>query len=130
MDLCVAIPTRNRVDSLLRAAESVVAQLESGDEFVIVDDGSSDATAKVVARWLAENCPQGRLISAPHRGTSAARNAALTSTTHSVVCFLDDDERAADGWLDALRRAWKTASERVAVIGGPLRADWQAPRPA
>jgi glucosyl-dolichyl phosphate glucuronosyltransferase len=129
MDLCVAIPTRNRVDSLLRAAESVVPQLESGDEFVIVDDGSSDGTAEVVARWLAEHCPQGRLISLPHGGVSAARNAALASTRHAVVCFLDDDERVASGWLDALRRAWSRAGERVAVIGGPLRADWQAPRP-
>jgi glycosyltransferase involved in cell wall biosynthesis len=114
---------------LLRAAEAVVAQLESGDEFVIVDDGSTDRTAEVLTTWLAENCPQGRLISVLHRGASAARNDALASTRHPVVCFLDDDELAADGWLDALRSAWSRAGERVAVIGGPMRADWQAPRP-
>ena len=95
MNLCVAIPTRNRARSLIRTAESVLPQLKNGDEIIIVDDGSTDETPRLASAWLSQHASHcGRLIAVPHQGASVARNTALEAARCSVVCFIDDDECA------------------------------------
>jgi len=48
-----------------------------------------------------------------------------------IVCFLDDDATVDDGWLAAMRAAWERASTQTAMIGGPIRPDWDGgKRPA
>jgi glycosyltransferase involved in cell wall biosynthesis len=128
--LTVGIATRNRRELSLRALDSVVDQLGPADELLVVDTGSTDGTYEAVEAWLAERCPAGRLLLEPGAGVSRARNALLAEARAPVVCFLDDDGTADPGWLEAIRRAWKTTPERTAVIGGPLFPDWGAPRPA
>jgi GT2 family glycosyltransferase len=89
------VPTRNRADSLSRALDSMYAQEERGETFdvevIVVDDGSSDATAEVVRRYAAL-----RYLRLPeHRGVSASRNEGLRASRGEYVSFLDDD----DEWL-------------------------------
>lgn len=128
--LCVGIATRNRCRLVLRALESVADQLRPGDELVVVDNGSDDGTWAAVETWLAEHCPEGRLVLEETAGCSSARNRILREARAPFVCFLDDDARAGRGWLDSLHRAWTDASDRVAVVGGPIPPDWGGPRPA
>jgi glucosyl-dolichyl phosphate glucuronosyltransferase len=128
--ICVVIPTRNRAALVIGALESVVDQLTPGDELVVVDNGSSDDTAATVAAFLRRSWPRGKVVLEPRRGVSHARNRALRESTATVVAFLDDDERADPRWLAALRQAWAEAGPRVAAIGGPMRPEWQAARPA
>jgi glucosyl-dolichyl phosphate glucuronosyltransferase len=128
--LCVAVPTRSRCDLLLRALEAVGPQLRAGDELIVVDNGSSDATAVSARAWLGKRFPSGRLVTETVGGLSVARNRALAEATSSVVCFVDDDVRPDPGWLAALRQAWLQAGANVAGVGGPMRPDWGAPRPA
>jgi GT2 family glycosyltransferase len=124
MQLTVATTTRNRQDSVLRLLDSLAPQLELGDELIVVDNGSTDGTGTAVGQWILANCPSGRLVVEARGGTSQARNTALSASTRSVVCFLDDDATVEQGWLAAMRRAWERASEQTAMIGGPIRPDW------
>jgi glycosyltransferase involved in cell wall biosynthesis len=128
--ISVAIPTRNRAALVVGALESVVDQLAPGDELVVVDNGSSDDTATAAADFMRRSWPQGKVILEPRRGVSHARNRALQESTAAVVAFLDDDERADPTWLAELRQAWVETGPRVAAIGGPVRPEWCAARPA
>ncbi len=86
-----AIPTYNRARFLPEAIESVLGQTFEDVEIVIVDDGSTDDTARVVEPYL------GRLryVRQENQGRSAARNAAIREARGRYVSFLDSDDR----WL-------------------------------
>lgn len=127
--LAVAVPTKDRRETMVSALAPIVAQLGSKDDLVIVDNGSTDGTLDAVAAWLRDRFPAGRVVSQSSGGVSAARNAALRETTAPIVCFLDDDVRPDPGWLEQLRRAWTGCSERTALIGGPTLGEWPGGRP-
>lgn len=83
----VLIPTYNCARFLSDAIESVLAQTFQDFEIIVVDDGSTDDTAQVVARY-----PQVRYIYKEHSGISASRNAAVSAACGEVVAFLDADD--------------------------------------
>lgn len=89
----VIIPTRNRA-SLLRAAIESVLAIRAPDltlEVLVIDDGSTDETAAVVAEYPVRLL---RVDGSTH-GASAARNVGLQAATGDFIAFLDDD----DVWL-------------------------------
>lgn len=82
--LSVVILTHNSEKTLASALDSVAFS----DDIVVVDDGSTDATAAIVARY-----PAARLISRPLADDFAAqRNFGASRTKHGWVLFLDHDE--------------------------------------
>ena len=123
------LPTRDRGPLAVRALESVLPQLEANDKLIVVDNGSSDGSDVFLEGWLARNHAAGRLIRQSEHGVSAARNAALGVTNRGLVSFLDDDERAHQGWLQGLRDVWARAGPKVAAIGGRKHLVWEARRP-
>jgi glycosyltransferase involved in cell wall biosynthesis len=115
---------------LLGALEAIAVQLQPGDEVLVVDNGSTDGSADAARSLLAERVSSGRVVGEPEGGISSARNRALAEAGTEIVCFVDDDVRVEAGWLEALRNAWGSAGARTACIGGPMLANWEAPRPA
>jgi glycosyltransferase involved in cell wall biosynthesis len=87
----VIIPTFNRWPLVGAAIESVLAQSCGDFELIVIDDGSTDDTAKQLARFGSRL----RLLSQPNRGVSAARNLAVRHACGSYLAFLDSD----DLWL-------------------------------
>lgn len=128
--ICVVLPTRNRRELALRMLDSVFDQLTEADELLVVDNASDDGTAEAIAALLRDRWPSGRVVIEPTHGLSHARNRALREARTEIVAYVDDDERVDPNWLPALRRAWAELGSRVAAVGGPMRADWQAQRPA
>ncbi len=89
--ISVIIPTYNRIETLPRAIESVLAQTHPADELIIVDDGSSDGSAA----WIIEHYPQITLIEQQNSGVSAARNLGIEAARGEWIALLDSD----DEWL-------------------------------
>jgi len=87
----VVIPTFNRANLLAQSVSSVLATLEAGDEVIVVDDGSTDHTSEVVARFGAPV----RYVKTANRGAGAARNAGIRAAIHDLIAFNDSD----DVWL-------------------------------
>ncbi len=87
--VAVVIPTYNRSDVLPEAVESVLGQSCPADEIVVVDDGSSDDTAAVMAPYVRGGV---RYVRRPNGGNYAARNTGVALTRASLVAFLDDDD--------------------------------------
>lgn len=84
----------NGAPFLAEAIQSVVQQSLPDWELLIVDDGSTDETAEIVARHAAAD-PRIRLLQHAdlrNHGRSAARNLALRAATASYVAFLDADD--------------------------------------
>ena len=86
-----AIPTYNRARFLDGALESIFAQTFRDFEVLVVDDGSTDETPSVLARYD----DQIRVVRQENRGRAAARNRAVREARGRYVSFLDSDDR----WL-------------------------------
>ncbi len=86
----VIIPTYNRAWALNRAIDSVLAQEFHDFEIIVVDDGSSDNTWRILQSY-----PQISVVRQTQRGVSAARNAGLAWAAGGLIAFLDSD----DLWL-------------------------------
>jgi len=80
----VIIPTYNCARYLAEAIDSVLAQTYRDFEIIFVDDGSTDNTPEVLARYG----DQIRFIRQPNQGRSAVRNAGLGVTRAGLRCVL------------------------------------------
>ena len=80
--ISVIIPTYNRAEVLARAVQSVLEQSFTDFELLVVDDGSTDETASVLAQFF-----DTRL-----KGVSAARNAGLHVAKGDFFALLDSDD--------------------------------------
>jgi glycosyltransferase involved in cell wall biosynthesis len=86
--ISAVIPTFERWPVVLDAVDSVLAQ-HVPCEVIVVDDGSSDGTA---ASLRARFGSRIEVISVPHRGRSAARNAGVEAASGELIAFLDSDD--------------------------------------
>jgi glycosyltransferase involved in cell wall biosynthesis len=88
----VLMPAWNREGFVREAVDSVLAQTFADFELLVVDDGSTDATAAAVA---AVSDPRVRCLREPHRGIGGTMNAGLRAACGRYVARLDSD----DVWL-------------------------------
>lgn len=125
----VVVCTHNRADRLARCLTSLVHQsLPASDfEVVVVDDGSTDATAATCEPFRS---PQCTIIRQANQGLGAARERGWRCARAPLIAFLDDDAEAPPGWLEAILPRFANPQAAPAVLGGPTRALWGAPRPA
>jgi len=93
----VVTPCLNHGELLLEAVSSVESITEVSCEVVIVDDGSTaDETIRILDRLRAAG---HRVIAAPHRGLSAARNVGVAAAKADYILALDADNRIRPGFL-------------------------------
>lgn len=85
----VITPAFNRADYLPFTIESVLAQTYPEFEHIIVDDGSSDGTARVVQEY---SDPRIRYLHQTNQGQSVARNRGIEASRGQYICFLDSDD--------------------------------------
>ncbi|MGH6787005.1 MAG: glycosyltransferase family 2 protein [Novosphingobium sp.] len=87
----VVIPVFNNALTLAATLASAAAQTHRALEIVIVDDGSSDASAEVAAAFCARE-PRARLERQANHGVAAARNRAIALARGEWVAPLDADD--------------------------------------
>ena len=86
--ISVVIPTYNRVTFLKAAIDSVLAQTFRGFELIVVDDGSTDGTPKLLSSYGYKI----RVIPQANQGPSAARNRGIEAAKGKWIAFLDSDD--------------------------------------
>jgi glycosyltransferase involved in cell wall biosynthesis len=93
ISISAVIPARNAEATLARALESVLAQTRPPDEIIVVDDASSDGTARMARSYADQGV--SLLSLRERRGAAAARNVGIAGAKGQWIAFLDAD----DEWL-------------------------------
>jgi len=89
--ISVIIPVYNRYTLIERAIKSVLGQTLLPDEIIVIDDGSTDGTDKIIKN----NYPDIILLKQKNRGVSCARNNGIINAKGTWITLLDSD----DEWL-------------------------------
>ncbi len=116
--ISVVIPTFNRAELLAMALDALCRQTLPMDAFeaVVVDDGSTDDTERVVASF-AQRLPVHYARQA-NAGISAAKNHGLALSRAPIVVFLDDDDVTEPDYLaEHLETHERHPDPHVAVLG-------------
>ncbi len=97
MQLSVIVATRDRGDRLTACLDAIAASLARAalpdGEVVVVDNGSTDATAGIVDAWAARSGLRVTALREPSAGKARALNRALRSAAGELLFFTDDDCR-------------------------------------
>lgn len=108
----VIVPTYDGERYVAEAVSSALAQSHRDLEVIVVDDGSSDRTLDVVARFTDRRV---RVFQRPNGGVAAARNTGVGAARGEFVAFLDQD----DAWRPEklAEQLPRFAAPQVAIVG-------------
>ena len=108
----VIVCTRNGSATLRACLEALSRQTHSRYEVLVIDDGSTDATADIVRSF-----DFVRYQRQEPAGLSAARNLGMTLAQYEILAYTDDDCIPDEDWLHQLALAFD--DEKTAAAGGP-----------
>lgn len=105
IDFTVVIPLYNKEKEIARTLHSVLAQTYAPLEILVVDDGSTDGSARIVRSFAS---PLIRLLPQANAGVAAARNRAVREASGNYIAFLDGDDAWKPDYLAAMVRLIRT----------------------
>jgi Glycosyltransferases involved in cell wall biogenesis len=123
----VIIPTHNRCALVERAVDSVLASATIADmEIIVVDDGSTDATIKVLQERFRHDARVRTLPLEVNAGPSMARNSGLAAATGDLILFLDSDDMLLPHALAFAQAAFQQVPELqfLTLEGEKLSLEW------
>lgn len=110
-EVSIIIPAYNAEKTIAKTLQACLEQDYPGRwEIIVVDDGSTDGTAKEVKRYPA------RYIYQDNAGPASARNRGWKEARGEVVCFTDSDCVPLRGWLSKLLRNYQEGT--IGAVGG------------
>ena len=111
MSISLVMPAYNAEAFLRPAIDSVLAQTHTAWELIVVDDGSTDATAQIVESYGDSRI---RLIRQPAKsGPSAARWQGTLAASNPFISYFDADDVLCPDTLDVLKKALEDQPEAV-----------------
>lgn len=116
--ISVVIPAYNYANTLRRAVESVLSQLDEHSELIVIDDGSTDDTPQVVADLNEQFPGRFRAIRQDNAGSAAVRNRGAEEARGRFLVFLDADDEMCSNALFFIRQHISRYPETQFIIGG------------
>lgn len=126
VQVSVVIPTFRRPELLKIAVDSSLDQTSLASdacEIVVVDNSPEGSARNQIEAYGPNGRFDVRYVHEPRPGISRARNAGIKAARGRFIAFLDDDEDAAPGWLDALLGA---TSHGAQAVFGPVHPRLEA----
>lgn len=114
--ISVIMLTYNRENYVSRAIESILGQTYRDFEFIIVNNGSTDASGQIAERYAA----QDKRIQVIHRdrgNIGAGRNTGLDAARGEYIAFIDDDDWAETDFLEFLLNLLEKNQADVSICG-------------
>ncbi len=113
LKVSIVIPLYNKALYVERALDSIRAQTLTDFEVIVVDDGSTDDGASIVARYSDSGV---RLISQSNAGPGPARNAGIAEAKGEFIAFLDADDEWLPTYLEENVRFLEELGPELAAI--------------
>lgn len=116
MRVSVVVCSYNGSNKIGACLTGLMAQSHPANEIIVVDDGSTDATADVARRFGVHVLRHDR-----NRGPAAARNTGIRAATGDILAFTDDDCIPHHDWIAGVVAAHERyQGSTVVAIGGPI----------
>lgn len=117
-ELSVIIPTFNRAEMLAEVLDGLARQTTAPGvfEIIVLDDGSTDATAATVKTQMATT-PELRYIYQDNAGLNTARNHGAAVARAPLLAYLDDDVLLPENYVEQMLAAFRSHSDCDAVAG-------------
>ncbi|MDK9729628.1 glycosyltransferase family 2 protein [Vibrio sp. D415a] len=106
----IVIPLFNKEYSIIRSLDSVYNQTFKNYEVIIIDDGSTDNSKKIVEGYIENKC-NFKIFSQNNSGVSEARNIGVKRSSYEFVCFLDADDEWDSNFLESMKKLIDTYDE-------------------
>ena len=122
MDLTFVVPMRNSEHTIGACLDSIFLQeIEKSFEVIVVDNGSSDNSLKLVLRY-----PQVKIFHEAQRGAGHARNKGWKNSNSTYVAFVDSDVVLDPNWASTLLNVMLPYTEAVQgqIIPAREEASW------
>ena len=111
----IIMPAYNAAAYLDAAIKGILAQTLTDFELIVVDDGSTDETPEILARFAAED-PRVRVITQENGGEGAARIAGFSAVEGAWLAHVDADDEVAPDFLERAVAAGESAMADVVVF--------------
>lgn len=128
-EVAVVIPAYNAAAFITEALDSVARQQCAPAEIIVVDDGSSDATAATVRQWADKNWPALNLITQTNGGTAVARNHGIRAAGSEFIALLDADDILHVDHLATFAALFEQAPDAVLCFADAIRERSGKPDP-
>lgn len=116
-DVTIGIPVYNAESYMSRSMESALSQIYPSIEFLIIDDGCTDASMDIIRFFQAQH-PRGKdiriILHEQNKGVSAARNRIIEEAAGEYLYFMDADDVIADITIDLLMRNLREYNAEIA----------------
>ncbi|HEX4662273.1 MAG TPA: glycosyltransferase family 2 protein [Candidatus Saccharimonadales bacterium] len=119
LTVSIVIPAYNEAGSIGKCLDSCVAQKQPADEIIVVDNNSTDDTAKIV-RDYQRRFPDRhiRLTTETKQGLNPARDKGFMVAKGEIFARIDSDSAILPDWVRQVRKTF--AKKTVAAVSGPV----------
>ncbi|MBQ3292947.1 glycosyltransferase family 2 protein [Candidatus Saccharibacteria bacterium] len=125
--ISIIVPNFNNANFVMKCLNSIVSQKYKNKEIIVVDDGSTDDSVKIIRKMMGSNKDiEIKLICQNNLNAAMARNKGMEYATGDYVLFLDSDDLLEDDSLNMLiEKCEKYKGDFDLVVGGYEEIDGQ-----
>lgn len=110
------VPVYNTQDYLARCLDSLLSQTLNDIEIVVVNDGSPDDSAEIIAKYAGMD-NRVRVVEKPNGGLSSARNAGMDVACGDIIDFVDSDDYVEPNLAEFLVDVFAREHPEIVVFG-------------
>ncbi|MDN5288995.1 MAG: Chondroitin synthase [Mucilaginibacter sp.] len=129
--ITIVVPAYNQAEYLAETLDSVLAQIHTDWECIIVNDGSSDDTELIAKQYIAKD-PRFKYVFQQNSGLSAARNMGISQASGKYILPLDADDLIDPAYVESGLKAFSLNPNLALVYAkarkfGAENKDWELP---
>lgn len=113
MKVSIIVPAYNAENTICATVDSLLNQSYRNKEIIIIDDGSTDSTAKVLEKY-GESL---RIIRKKNGGVSSARNHGIREATGACIMFVDADDVCPTDMIESLVKRMEDTGADYVIAG-------------
>lgn len=115
--ITIFTPTYNRGYTLKRLYESLIKQTNNNFEWLVIDDGSTDDTRKLILKWIQENKISIHYYYQKNAGKMQAHNKGTQLASFELFSCVDSDDYLTENAIDDILVCWEKIKEDPYIIG-------------